>query len=211
MPVITKIEAQKNKKAFNIFLDGKFAFSLNPVVLLLSHLRKNQVLTDGQIIDLTFSSDCQRYYDLAVNFISFRPRSEKEVVNYLKRKLDKEKFFSLSASIVDKLKKNKFINDEYFADWFIDQRVTFKHKGKIAIKSELALKGIDPRIIEEKLAQIDDSGQLAQALALAEKRRERFGRLPWPGVKLKLVRFLSGKGYGWEIIKGALEELRKKG
>jgi len=209
--VITKIQIQKNKKAFNIFLDGKYSFSLNPLVFLQANLKKDQTLSDKQIKDLTFSSDFQRYYDLAINFISFRPRSEKETKDYLKKKLDKENSDDLVFAIINKLKEKKFVDDDSFVDWWIEQRLAFKYKSKIVLKSELLKKGLDRQLIERKLSdKFDCSTETNQALELARKRIQRWKNYPWSQVKIKITRYLSGKGYSWDVVSTALEELGEK-
>lgn len=86
MPIITKLKAQKNKNRVNLFLDNKFAFglSLNEVVKL--GLAVGQELSQKEIEKIAFSSQLEKLYNKTLNLLSYRPRSEKEIRNYLRKK-----------------------------------------------------------------------------------------------------------------------------
>ena len=86
MSKITKIKAQKNKKRVNIYLDGKFAFGLDADNFLKANLKKGQELNQKQIDDLIFKNEFQKLFDRTLRLISRRPRSKKEIRDYLKIK-----------------------------------------------------------------------------------------------------------------------------
>src|SRR5690349_10091607 len=88
-------------------------------------------------------------YNRTLKFLSFRPRSEKEVLDYLTKprfgKYGKREPYSDEKTadiIIKKLKEYRFINDLEFAKWFIENR----KKGSRLIKVELSQKGIDKNI-----------------------------------------------------------------
>src|SRR5437016_3045700 len=97
--------------------------------------------------------DTQSYQlliDKALKLLSYRPRSKSEIVNKLKPISVKngisEKIFDQTIS---DLEKRNLINDEEFAQWWVDQRAEFRHKGKRLLKIELLQKGIENGIIEK--------------------------------------------------------------
>ena len=128
--------------------------------------------------------------DKVYRFLAVRPRSEKEITDYFKRKKASpeatEKIFSL-------LKQQNLIDDPAFAGWWVEQRSTFRPKGKIALKSELKQKGIAPEIIEKELEEIDELSLAQKALA-----RKKFKSTQ------KLITFLSYRGFSWQTIKKVL-------
>ena len=78
-------------------------------------------------------------------FLSYRQRSIKEVDDYLAKK----KASSLdSKRIINKLKEQKFLDDELFAKLWIESRNKFKPRATRIIKFELKQKGIDKELIE---------------------------------------------------------------
>jgi SOS response regulatory protein OraA/RecX len=65
-----------------------------------------------------------RYYNLSLRFLSYRPRSEQEVHEYLKRKtknlkLEEEEKQKIIAKIMQRLLEYKFIDDNAFARFWI--------------------------------------------------------------------------------------------
>ena len=57
-----------------------------------------------------------------LKFLSFRPRSEKEVTDWFLRK---EVGFKTQALIRRKLKKQKLLDDKEFSRWWLEQRILF--------------------------------------------------------------------------------------
>jgi regulatory protein len=124
--------------------------------------------------------DFEKFYLMAANFLSYRPRSEKEVRDKLGMK-------KVPAEILEKiimtLKQQRYINDEQFAKEWILSRSKYRLKSKRIIKIELIKKGIAPEIIEKALntaaedeeVQMDDLGK---AKKLAEGRISRYKHLP---------------------------------
>jgi regulatory protein len=138
--------------------------------------------------------------DKAYRFLSLRPRSEKEVADYLKKReispSDFEKIFKI-------LKEQKLVDDWEFAKWWIEQRETFKPKGKIALKAELKQKGIPEEIIEKALAQIDEESLAKKALA---KKAKAYHGLSSEEFFRKISQFLTSRGFSWQTI----EKVAKK-
>jgi regulatory protein len=148
------------------------------------------------------SSDFQKILDKVYRFLSLRPRSEKEVADYLKKKkissLEVEKIFKI-------LKEQKLIDDWEFAKWWIDQRETFKPKGKIALRVELKQKGISQEIIEKVLAQIDEESLAKKALV---KRIEIYCKLPQKEFLRRISQFLSSRGFSWQTIEKVAKKIK---
>ncbi len=110
--------------------------------------------------------------------------------------------------IVDSLKEKKFLNDEAFARSWVLNRARLKPKGKALIKIELRQKGIAEEIISNVLSEIGEEipDELAQAKVLIIKRMERMAGKPRKEIYQKVGGFLSRQGFGWEIVKKAIDE-----
>jgi regulatory protein len=209
--IITKIELQKNRKGINVHLDGKFAFSLNSLVAFKTDLKKGQTLSEAQVARLLLDSDFQRFYDRCLDLISRRPHSESEIRRYLTRKIpDSLTKDDLVDQIVNRLTELHYLDDSAFADWWLNQRATFRPKSRLALKAELTDKGINPDLIKEKFTQLDPDDEYQQALAIAQKRIVRFHTLPPQQIRQKLTGYLARKGYNWDLITKILEEILKK-
>lgn len=151
----------------------------------------------------------EKFYNKALRFLSFRPRSEKEVRDNLSRKFRKAEF-ELSEinliidKVINKLKEQKFLNDEEFAKWWIEQRQTYKPRALWLVKSELKQKGIDLDKIQNSEISIQDD--LIQAKKLVEKKIKKFKNLPKQEIYNKLGRILAQKGFNWEVIKKSIDD-----
>ncbi len=143
-----------------------------------------------------------KFYEKTLRFLSFRPRSEKEITDYLKKK----KSDDLTAKkIIEKLKEHKFLNDEEFAKWWIEQRTRVKPRADRVIKFELMQKGIDKEIIEGLLIRGTES-DLKKAENLAQIRMKRLKKIDdRKKVYEKLGRFLASKGFNYDIIKEVID------
>lgn len=146
----------------------------------------------------------------SLRFLSYRPRSEKEVRDYLKKKkasdLDLEK-------IIKRLLDHKFIEDKEFVKWFIEQRTKVKPKSLQFIKYELKQKGISNELFEEVLesADFEIESDLDKALNLAKKRINRLQNEDPKKRYEKMVRFLASKGFNYDIIKKVIDQILNKG
>ncbi|OGH22389.1 MAG: hypothetical protein A3F31_02565 [Candidatus Levybacteria bacterium RIFCSPHIGHO2_12_FULL_38_12] len=169
----------------------------------------------------------EKYYTKAIKFLSYRPRSEKEVRDRLKKKprhsrLDREFIYprfreddslKIIDQVIKKLKEQEFINDEEFAKWWIEQRNQFKPRSIRIIKMELKQKGIASELIQAHIQSSESRIQndLKQAKKLVQKRIQRYKGLPKQEVYQKLGLFLARKGFGWDTIKESVDEILKEG
>ncbi len=153
-----------------------------------------------------------KFYNLALRFLSYRPRSEKEV----REKLESKKVESnIIEKIILKLKEKKFLNDEEFAKGWIENRNRFKPRSARLIKIELKQKGIKEdifnKLISDKGLMIND---LESAKKLVKKKMEKYRNklgITRDEIYQKLGRFLASKGFNWDIIKKSIDEILAKG
>lgn len=154
--------------------------------------------------------DFEKFYNSSLRFLSYRPRSEKEIEGKLKsKKVSSE----IIEKIIIKLKEKRFINDEEFAKWWIESRIRFKPRSLRLIELELKQKGISDDIIQ---TIIHDSkfvihSDLEQAKILIEKRMPRYTNLTKDKIYERLGRYLASKGFNWDTIKKSIDESLGKG
>jgi regulatory protein len=131
-----------------------------------------------------------------LKFATLRPRSEKELQGWLKRKKVHQ---SLHKDLFNRLKHLDLINDLEFAKWWVEQRLAFRPKSQRIMNYELRIKGIKPDIIKQVLGETEiDEEKIARELL--EKKAYK-----WKGIEPRLARqkmaqYLAGKGFNWDII-----------
>ncbi len=157
----------------------------------------------------TYNDDFGVNLNRALRFLSFRPRSEKEIRDYFKKKRVDP---LVSQKIIDKLKENKFLNDMEFARWWVEQRTLIKPRAWRIIKIELKQKGISSEIIEELNinSESEEKNDLTMAIKLAQKRLPRYKNLSRQEIYQKMGRFLISKGFDYDTIKRSIDEVFSK-
>jgi len=78
-----------------------------------------------------------------LKFATVRPRSEKEIGDWLKRKKIPT---SLAPGLFKRLRRLNLVDDRQFARWWIEERLEFKPKPERVLFLELRKKGLKPVI-----------------------------------------------------------------
>lgn len=214
---ITDIRPQKSSKGrlasgqkprVNLYLDGKFALGLDLETLVSRGLKIGDELSKVEFNELKEISGRKKIFDKVLNFLSFRPRSEKEVKDYLfKKKVDEEE----AGAVIKELKEKGYLNDEEFARWWIEQRQTFRPKARRVLVIELRQKGIAQDLIVKSLNDyINKDTEFEMALKLAKKKAGTLEKLPPDEFRQKLGNYLVRRGFEWEIVKHAIDLVIKK-
>lgn len=196
MPVITRIKQQKDKDRVNVYLDGKFSFGIDLDNFVKFNLRVEQVLTEEDIERIKTTADFQKILMKLLDFATRRPRSNKEIESWFFRKKVPEDYKSM---LFEKLKYFNYSGDERFARWWVEQRLEFKSKSKRAITYELMQKGVKRELVEEIFSEfkVDD---YEVAKKFMEKKSPRWEKLDALSRKKKIMTYLSGKGFSWDIV-----------
>lgn len=206
MPIVTGVKPQKNKKRVNIYLDDKFGFGLDLENFIKLHLKVEQELTQKEVEDIVKKAEFQKTLDYLLKFAMMRPRSEKEISDWFKRKKVHE---SMQKDLFDRLKHFELLNDLKFAQWWVDQRMQYRSKSKRMLNNELRVKGIKDEIIKKVLSEtkIDEPKMIAQIL---EKKAYKWRNLTGRDQKQKMTEYLLRNGYDWDNIKTAIDEFLSK-
>lgn len=200
MPTVTAIKPQKKAGRFNVYLDGKFAFGLDEVSLASEKLQVGEEITAERTQELTRLNESSKLVDASLRFITFRPRSESEVRFHLRGK-HKDISASLIDEAIQKLKELGYLDESAFVMWWIEQRVRFKPRGKMFLRSELFSKGVDRDLIEEVLANYSAEDELTWAKNLVAKKAAEYRRLDPQTHRQKLSAHLARQGFSWEVIR----------
>ncbi len=207
MPQITDIKPQKREARFNIYVYGKFAFGLDADTLVKSGLKINQEISQEAIEKLIKENEFAKAYERVLKFFSYRPRSERELQDWFTKKQVGEE---LQKLLTQKLKDLGYLNDEEFARWWIEQRVTFKPVGKRLLIMELRQKGITQEIIAELLdSYITKDTEKELARRMVEKKLKSLKHLSGLELKQKLVAALGRRGFSWETIKEVVDPAKR--
>ena len=192
--IITKIERQKkNKLRFSIFVDDKYDFSVSEDVYAKYILHSGQSLTESERDEIEQAETESSVKRIALRYRSYRPRSTKEVVEYLQKKgYDNPNI----QQAVRFLQENKLLNDEEFAKMLCRDRMTLRPVGKTTMRQLLYKKGIDRSIAEKIIGEMYTAdSENALALKEAERKYKRIAGLPSITKKKRIYEHLVRRGY----------------
>jgi regulatory protein len=101
---------------------------------------------------------------------------------------------------------HNFLSEERFAEAFVSGKFRIKKWGRIKIKSGLKQKRISDYSINKGLAFIDDEAYWDQLVGLAKRKLTLLSgaKDDYP-TRVKLYRYLNGRGYEQSLVKEAVE------
>lgn len=200
MKTITAIEAQKRgRERFNIFLEGAFAFSLGKEVVEEQGLHLGQVLSDSRIDELMGADMSRRCLDAAVRLLSYRPRSEAEIRARLRPRFERETI----ERVISQLRARQLIDDAAFAQFWRENRESFRPCSRRFLWMELKRKGVASEVIDEVLEGINEE----ESAYRAAQRRARTLERDYETFRRKLGAFLGRRGFSYEVINRTVELL----
>lgn len=203
---ITKIEVQKKRKnRCSIYLDDEFAFGINIDVLYKFGLKKGDQLSEEDIEKILAVEEKQTAKERALKFLSYRDRSEKEVIDKLKAIGYKEDVINW---VLAELKRLKLIDDTRFAISFARTKMIYKPMGEYLLRRELFNKGINEKDINEAIAIVyQEKDPVALASEIALKQVKKYQNLDVIKAKRRVSDFLLRRGFNWDVISDIIENL----
>jgi regulatory protein len=230
MDTITALNADPlDPNKVHVFVDGRHALVVSLDVAASERLVVGQPCPPGRLERIYAAEQQQQVYEGALNFLSYRPRSVREVEQRLRKKGYQPG--QIEAAIA-RLSKQGYVDDREFARFWINNRQTFSPRGPRLLRSELRQKGVSSEIVEEILAehreeqstQAEQAAEVAAiynikedepapgsdeatALSLARKRMRLLANLDPITQKRRLAGFLARRGYGYDTIDAVMKRV----
>lgn len=271
MPTVTSLRgAVRDPHRINVFLDGKFSFSLTLTELADSKLHQGQVLTDPEVERLRNLSGLGKLYQQTLEYCFSRPHSKKEIIDYLERKrlrrdISWKRFeehqlkiqndpeyaakvkeirqhtrdqnqkireidftenntyeyrgtkktnlptkpadritSEMIQEVVSRLESQKYINDQDFARYFIENRHQNKGISTKRLIQELKIKGVDNDVIEQAMFDQGTGNLLRDEEVEIEKMIKK--QLRKTSDRQKIIAYLARQGFSYDLIKSKLDQ-----
>jgi len=195
---VTALKRQvRRRDRVSVFLDGEFAFGVQETVA--ATLSIGQELTEADIAELEVDELVASGYEKALIFLSYRPRSRREVERRLARYGLEEPQIE---QVISRLQRAGLVDDSSFAEYWVENRESFRPRGRRALYAELRAKGVDRHDIEPALDGLDES---ASAQRAAEKRTRRWKHLDEQSFSKKMLGYLQRRGFGYRVAKETVD------
>jgi len=201
MKKVTAIRAGRRGKRVKVFLDGRFAFSLEAEVAVKQGLGVEQELSEGNIEALARADLFHRCLNAALHYLSYRLRSEAELRQQLHRRgFDGD---NVEAALA-KLKEQGLVDDLAFAQFWKDNRESFRPRSRWLTRLELRQKGVANDIIDQVVAEVDDEDSAYRA---AVGRARILPMSDYHSFRRRLGEYLKRRGFGYGVISHTVERV----
>lgn len=198
---ITEIkQGVKNPNRVNVFVDGKYSFSLDIAQAVDFKLKVGKEIAEEELAEYKNQSEFGKLYQRALEWALVRPRSEKEVYDYLYKKIYEKKLDkNYIDKIIKKLKDKKYLDDEAFARYYVENRFVKKGISQKRLKMELMKKGISKSTIDGAVGARDDEEEILKIIA---KKRAKYD-------DEKLIQYLCRQGFSYELVRELVQSYEK--
>jgi regulatory protein len=182
-------------------IDGSFAFALPATLVVEERIDVGEMLDGDRVSSLLAADQASRATEAALVFLGYRPRSEKEVRDRLRRGGFEQEAIEHAIA---RLHEWRYLDDADFARRWVENRTTHRPRGRRLLQQELRHKGIDGEIARDAIdaAELDETGA---AEALARRRLPSYAGDEPAAIRRRLGAYLARRGYGYDVIRIALD------
>ena len=151
-----------------------------------------------------------KYYVSVIRILTLRPRSEKEIREYLVRKKASQEIIT---TVIAKVQGHNFQSDLEFARWWVQSRTRYKAKSDLIITMELRQKGISDDLIKSALLEkTDDHLTDEEKIKIVlQKYFKKVESLPKYEQYRRMSAYLSQKGFNYDAIRRAIDDILERG
>ena len=199
MPLITALEKQKRRPRFDLYLEGAFAFTLRPELILASGLSVGTELSHERQRWLYDEEQRLGAIEAALRLLAMSPRSEKELRDRLKRRGFKRPAVDAAVTRVAEM---GYVNDAAYARFFVEARQASTPRSRRALTFELSRKGVDRGVAASSVEDVSDADA---AFAAAQRRLRSFQKLDRVTFTRRLGSFLGSRGFGYGVTRLTIE------
>ncbi|MDF2909491.1 MAG: recombinase RecX [Sporolactobacillus laevolacticus] len=210
MAVITRIRTNEKEQGFfeiDISEENEqtATLSVHEDILVREGLHKGLELSQEQFELLRNEASGIRAYNAGLRYLSYRMHSIHEMREYL----EKKQFGNQQVSYaIQRLQKEKLLNDHEFAISFVRTRIRTSTKGPQLIYRELIQAGVAQEIASQADALFPDDEQVEHARKYLTKQASSVkNKKSRAEARLVLARLLMQRGYSRDISDQVLNEI----
>ena len=190
----------KNENRVNIFVNGKYSFSLDISQVVDFHLKKGLLISAEQLEEYKKASEFGKLYQRTLEWVLTRPRSVRETSDYLfKKTFEKKLDKNYIDRIIEKLVEKQYLDDAYFAAYYVENRFVKKGISQKRLRMELMKKGVASNIVDEVLGGRNDEEEIKKMIL---KKRGRYD-------DEKLIAYLCRQGFDYQLVKDLVQTCGK--
>ncbi|TDM05300.1 recombination regulator RecX [Macrococcus lamae] len=207
---ITMIEVQKNNKdRFNLYINGEFSMGIDSATYVHFNLKKDDEISKERLAEIKIYDDYRKAINRAINYLSYKKRTEKEVRDYLVQDEIPEE------TIIKVLKycyENGYINHDDYAQSLMNTMINTTDKGPDVYKQKLFEKGIERDLIDQYYDLYSERMDSERMKQLIQKQLNKHARKSSRRLaEQKTIQTLVQKGYNLNIVIPYMKDMEYNG
>lgn len=201
MARITAIQPQiRAEHRVNVHLDGSYWVSLDIQQVVELGIKVGRDIDEATKALVEKESSFGKAYAAALNYVSIRIRSEKELRDYgFKKRWEPE----LTERVIERLRAKGYLDDSAFAVRWAENRQLSKPMSRRRLSQELRQKGIRGDDLSAAMEKLDEAAMLRR---LIDKKAGKYKDDP-----TKLTAYLLRQGFSYDLVREALAERDENG
>lgn len=204
---ITAIAAQAHdSQRVNLFVDGAFALGISLATLAREGLFVGKELDDEGWARLEAAAHAEKAMLAAARLLDARPRSAAEIRLRLRRKAFDP---AIAEQAIERLTDLGLLDDAAFSRYWVENRQSFRPRGRLALRDELRRKGVARDTIEQAIAdaeaEAEPDAEQARAEQVARNALRRYADSPDRATfQRRLGGLLQRRGFSLDVIRPIL-------
>ncbi len=196
MEKIKSIRKLKNNN-YTLTTESGRKIRISEDTLVKRRLLKGEEISDKVLDEVEKEAELDIGYQLALSYLSYQLRSEKEIADKLKTKEITDEGIKY---VMEKLRGLNLLDDLIFAESYVRTVIKTQDKGPQTIKQQLFKKGISAENIEKALELYSFDDQEEMATKVAEKAFRKYKAKSHKEQINKVRQHLFTKGYSGDLI-----------
>lgn len=200
---IIRYEKKKNGM-YQLFFEDDYDVDIHEEIILKYQLLFKKDISKDVLDKMLLENEKYIAYNLSVKYISTKLRTKKEIFSYLSKKNINENSIN---EVISLLEKNKILNDDLYANAYVNDRILLSNDGPYKIKNSLIELGINENSVESSLLVFSDDLQREKINKIIDKEIKTNRTKSNETLKNKILQKIFLLGYDKHI---AIELLNKK-
>jgi regulatory protein len=198
MFTVKRLETLKGKPSdVKLILDDGSSYAIGVDIVAKFALHEGKEINSEELENILRDNFVKVFLEKTIGYILYSPRSEHQVKMYLQKLCRR---YNVGDFVIDevvkKLKEFKYINDEEFAEVFVNSRLKNKPRSRYVLEQELFSKGVEKELVNKVLDRIlPEESEILKNLYY-----KKYGSLPLKIEDKKKIGFLQRKGFSWDKI-----------
>jgi regulatory protein len=196
--IVSAVERRRRRRV-DVFVDGEVVLTLGLDLALQRDIRPGRVLTPAELNGLRAEEARARALESALRLLAYRPRSERELRDRLRRKGAPRP--AIDATVA-RLRELGYLDDAAFARFWTETSQAARPRSRRLLGGELRRRGIGREAVEEATAAIDDEEAAYRA---AGRRLRALGGLEYQAFRERLGRYLTQRGFSYDVARRTID------